>query len=139
MMKAALNSFSLVAVMIVMFFTGCGKDPQTVPEGTVRLFINVNHHGYPIANATIFRKNGTTIWPGPDTTLYDTRYVADANGNLTLTDIGNGTKDFVLYAKGFDPAWDSSTITPVSGYYLGHIVTGIGESKDIAVSLYVSE
>jgi hypothetical protein len=130
-------AFSIL--ILVMIFTGCGNDPKTVDEGTVRLIINVNHHGFPIADARIYRINGTTVWPGEDTTLYETVYQCDANGNLTISDIGNGTKDLVLYAKGIDPGWDSTTITPVHGYQMFHIVTSIGEDKDIPVSLYVSE
>lgn len=126
-------------MLLMITFIGCGKDPETVPEGTVRLFINVNHHGYPIANARIFRKNNVTSWPGEDTTIYDARYVTDADGNLTITDIGNGTKDFSLYALGFDPTWDTTIITPVMGYKQFHIVTGIGESKDFTNEILVSE
>jgi hypothetical protein len=122
-----------------MFFAGCSNDPDTVDEGTVRLIVNVSHHGYPISNAAVFRKNGTTIYPGADTTLYDARYVTDTNGNITFTDIGNGTKDVFLYAKGIDPTWDTTQITPVSGYYGFHIVTGIGEDKDVSGLISVSE
>lgn len=124
---------------MMVSFIGCGKDPETVPEGTVRLIVNVNHHGYPIANARVFRKNGATSWPEEDTTVYDARYVTDANGNLTLSDIGNGTKDVYLYALGYDPSWDTTMLTPVSGYYGFHIVTGIGENKDVHGQIPVSE
>jgi hypothetical protein len=89
-------------------------------------------------NARVFRENGTMIFPGEDTTIYDTRYVTDANGNLTISDVGNGTKEIVLYAKGFDPTWDT-TITPVSGYQMVRVVTSIGQSKDVNVTIPVSE
>lgn len=135
-MKKCLTYISL---LLLIFFISCGKDPETVPEGTVRLFINVNHHGYPIANARVFRKNNVTSFPGEDSTLYDTRYVTDANGNLTLTDIGNGTKDIWFYVLGNDPTWDSTIITPVMGYKGVHLVTGIGESKDFETEILVSE
>jgi hypothetical protein len=126
-------------LILVLIFTGCGDDPKTVEEGTVRLIINVNHHGSPIANARLHRINGTLDWPGTDTTLYDVHYQCDANGNFTIDNIGNGSKDFVVYATGIDPSWDSSGTTPVHGYQMFHIVTAIGEDKDIPVSLYVSE
>lgn len=129
----------LLMLSLSLGMLSCGKDPETVPEGAVRLIINVNHHGFPIANARIFRKNGATIWPGTDTTAYDVRYITDENGNLTISDIGNGTKDFVLYAVGTDPSWDSTGTTFVHGYQLFHIVTGIGESKDITTPINVSE
>lgn len=132
-----------VILFLVLFLTlgmvSCERDPETVPEGTVRLIINVNHHGVPIPDAKIFRKNGTLDWPGTDTTLYDTKYITDAGGNLTIDDIGNGRKDFVLYAVGVDPSWDSTGTTFVHGYQMFHIVTGIGESKDITAPINVSE
>lgn len=126
-------------LILVMIFASCKPDPKTVDEGTVRLIINVNHHGAPIPNARLYRINGTNVWPGEDTTLYETVYQCDANGNFTIDDIGNGTKDLVVYARGIDPTWDSSGTTPVHGYQIFHVVTSIGQDKDIQVSLYVSE
>ena len=136
--------FKIVHISFFILFTGlllssCKKDLQTVPEGTVRLLINVNHHGFPTANAVIFRKNETLVFPGTDTTLYETRYVADANGNLIISDVGNEYKTMVLYAKGFDPTWDSLTVTPVWGYQYVSVTTSIGESKDFTVTIPVSE
>lgn len=130
---------TFLALFFAMLFVSCDDDPEVVPEGTVRLIINVNHHGIPIANAVVFRKNGTVIFPGYDTTLYETRYVTDVNGNLVISDVGNGDKQLVLYAKGIDPSWDTTQITPVRGYYLGSFSTGIGESKDYVVQIPVSE
>ncbi len=131
---------AILTLFISVFgIASCKKDPDTVPGGTVRLMINVNHHGYPIANASVFRKNGTLDYPGSDTTLYDTRYVTDASGNLIIDDIDNGNKQLVLYAKGFDPAFDSLTITPVSGYQSVSVSTQTGESRDVPVTIPVSE
>jgi hypothetical protein len=129
----------LIACIMLGAFHSCKKDPETVPDGNVRLIINVNHHGFPTANAVIFRKNGTLIYPGPDTTLYDQRYVADANGNLIIEGLGNGYKTLVLYAKGFDPNWDSTGVTPVSGYQYVSVTTAVGEAKDVTVTIPVSE
>lgn len=129
----------ILVIVVALGIVSCKKDPETVPGGTVRLIINVNHHGYPTANAVIFRKNGTLVYPGPDTALYDTHYVADVNGNLIIDDIDNGYKTLVLYAKGFDPAWDSTGMTPVSGYQYVSANTATGESKDVTVTIPVSE
>lgn len=136
-MKNSVIIFLLVSLTLGMI--SCNRDPKTVDEGTVRLIINVNHHGFPIANARLYRINGTTVWPGEDTTLYETVYQCDLNGNFTITDIGNGTKDLVIYARGIDPSWDSTATTSVHGYQMFHVVTSIGQDKDIPVSLYVSE
>jgi len=130
---------AIVVLALVAGGSSCTKDPETVPEGTVRLVINVNHHGFPIANAVVFRKNGTLVFPGADTTVYDKRYVTDASGNLTISDVGNENKTMVLYAKGIDPTWDTLVITPVSGYQFVNVTTAIGESKDFSVTIPVSE
>lgn len=129
----------LALSILVCGIASCKKEPATVEGGTVRLIVNVNHHGYPIANATVFRKNGTLDFPGTDTTLYDSRYVADASGNLIIADIGNGNKDIVLYAKGYDPAFDTTTITPVWGYQYFTVSTATGEDRDVTVTIPVSE
>lgn len=129
----------LLLVSLTLGMISCNRDPKTVDEGTVSLIINVNHHGFPIANARLYRINGTNVWPGEDTTLYETVYQCDANGNFTIGDIGNGTKDLVIYARGIDPSWDSTATTPVHGYQMFHVVTSIGQDKDIQASIYVSE
>jgi len=136
-MKNSVILFLVLSLSLGMIT--CKKDTGTVPEGTVRLVVFVNHHEYGIPNARVFRKNETTVWPGTDTTLYDMHYVTDGNGNLTISDIGNGIKDFVLYAVGTDPSWDSTGTTFVHGYQLFHIETGIGERKDISAPINVSE
>ena len=119
--------------------SACEEDPFVVPAGTVRLIINVNHHGVAIPNAVLFRKNDTLGWPGTDTSLYDARYVADANGNFTIADLGNGEKKITIYAKGIDPSWDSTGTTPVHGYQFVQINTATGESKDVTMEIPVSE
>jgi hypothetical protein len=128
-------------ILFLLFVTGisCNKDPQTVPAGRVRVLVSVNHHGYPIANAVVFRKNGTLVFPGQDTTLYDERFVCDANGELIIDHNGNGYKSMVLYAKGYDPAFDSTQVTPVWGYQFTSFSTATGESKDVTVAIPVSE
>lgn len=133
------NVAHLLIAFLMFSLASCKEDPFVVPAGTVRLFINVNHHSTPIPNAVVFRKNGTIINPGTDTTLYDTRYVTDANGDLTLSDIGNGEQKLFLYAKGIDPSWDTTTVTPVSGYQYVIITTATGESKDVDLVIPVSE
>ena len=132
-------TYLFVAASMVLMSASCERDPETVPDGNVRLLISVNHHGYPIANATVFRKDDTIGFPGYDTTLYDARYVTDAEGNLVITGLGNGSRTMTLFAKGFDPAWDSLTVTPVSGYQFVNISTAVGESKDFTVTIPVSE
>jgi hypothetical protein len=118
---------------------GCKKTPTTLPAGDVDLNIRVHHHNVPIANAVVWRKNGTALFPGQDTLLYETRYVTDGQGRLTIHGLGNGLKELVVYATGIDPAWDSTQQTPVWGYQLLSIETKPGFDSLINVSIPVSE
>lgn len=134
------NAMRYLFLLLIGFISfSCNKDPETVPAGTVRVFVTVSHHGIPIANAVIFRKNGTVIFPGQDTTLYDARYVTDSQGKFTITPIASGNQQMVIYAKGIDPSWDTTQTTPVWGYQYFTVSTAIGESKDIEVTIPVSE
>ena len=99
----------------------------------------VNHHGIPIPNASVFLKIGTLIFPGTDTTLYDARYVSDANGRVVVSGLINGQHAYTFYAKGVDPGWDSTHVTPVWGYQFLTTDTQTGEVKVYSVSVPVSE
>ena len=132
----------LLALFIIsaLIFAGCRKDkPITVPANGVRALILVNHHGVPIPFTTIFVKNNTVNFPGTDTTQYDARYVTDANGRLTISGIPNGQTAYVYYAKGIDPSWDTTQVTPVWGYQYVIMDSNTGESKDYNVAINVSE
>jgi hypothetical protein len=136
MMRRLFFLFTLSAFL----FAGCKKDePVVVNAANVRALLVVQHHGVPIPYARIFVKNGTVSWPGPDTTVYDARFVADANGRLTISQIPNGQNAYTYYAKGVDPGWDSTHVTPVSGYQFLITDTHTGETKDYNVSVPVSE
>jgi hypothetical protein len=133
-----MKKLSFLLILVIVGYA-CNKDPKTVPAGKVRVLINVNHHGFPIANAVVFRKTGTLVFPGQDTTLYEERYVCDANGSLVLENQGSGYKEMVFYAKGYDSTVDSTQLTAVWGYQYTSFNTAPGEDKDISVSIPVSE
>ncbi|CAN5160381.1 hypothetical protein BH09BAC5_BH09BAC5_23960 [soil metagenome] len=127
-------------IICIFSFAACKKDePVIVQAQSVRALILVQHHGIPIPNASVFMKNGTLVFPGQDTTLYDSRYVSDANGRVTIYNISNGQGAYTFYAKGVDPGWDSTHVTPVWGYQFLITDTHTGETKDYNVSLPVSE
>lgn len=127
-------------ILSIFTFSGCKKDePVVVQASGVRALIVVQHHGIPIPNARIFVKNGTLVFPGTDTTLYDARYVTNGNGQLTISGLSNGQNAYTFYAKGVDPNWDSTQVTPVSGYQFLITDTHTGETKDYNVSVPVSE
>ena len=131
--------FILAFIAFASFACKKNETPTTVLANGVRALILVQHHGVPIPYARIFVKNGTLIFPGTDTTLYDARYVTDANGRLTISQIPNGQGAYTYYAKGIDPGWDSTHVTPVWGYQFLTTDTHTGEDKDYNVSVPVSE
>ncbi|MCX6312307.1 MAG: hypothetical protein NT084_11815 [Bacteroidetes bacterium] len=120
---------------------GCKKntDPIIVPANGVSANLFVNHHGVPIAHARVFVKYGTLVFPGTDTTLYDQRYVTDANGRLTIAGLPNGQNAYTFYSKGVDPGWDTTHVTPVWGYQFLITDTHTGETLAYNVSVPVSE
>ncbi|MBI3509910.1 MAG: hypothetical protein HY064_04550 [Bacteroidetes bacterium] len=133
---------NFIFIVIILFaFTSCHKkdEVRTVPGGVVRCLLSVQHHTVPIPYARIFVKRGTLVFPGTDTTLYDLRYVTDANGNYTMSGILNGQQQYVFYAKGVDPGWDSTHVTPVWGYQYLITDTHNLESKDYPLTIPVSE
>ncbi|MEO5643004.1 MAG: hypothetical protein ABIQ40_14010 [Bacteroidia bacterium] len=133
---------NLLAFIFISLFAlaGCKDDePITVPADGVRVLLFVNHHGVAISHARVFVKNNTVSFPGTDTTLYDTRYVTDVNGRLTLTGIPNGQQAYTYYAKGIDASWDSTGTTPVWGYQFVITDTHTGETKDYSIAINVSE
>ncbi len=135
-----MNRAIVLSVFLAFFLFGCKKDePAVISANAVRALITIQHHGIPIPFARIFVKNGTVNFPGQDTSLYDVRYVADANGRLTISQIPNGQGAYVYYAKGIDPSWDTTQTTPVWGYQFLITDTHTGETKDYNVSIAVSE
>src|SRR5574337_594247 len=90
-----------LAILAVVFF-GCRKTPQTVSGGQVRIFLHVRHHEVPIPYARIFMKKDTVGFPGYDTTLYDQRFVTDANGDYTFSGLPSGQNAYYFFAKGID-------------------------------------
>jgi hypothetical protein len=118
--------------------TACHK-PSSVEGGTVNVLVNVKHHQAAIAFSKVYIKYNTLIYPGKDSTLYDTYKVADENGFLRFDDLGNGKKEFLLFAAGIDPDWDTTKLTRVWGYYPVAISTSLGEDKEVKVIIPVSE
>ena len=131
--------YIFLLLITLAVFTRCKKDDPSVEAGEVSLNIYVKHHNLPIGNSRIFIKNATLAFPGHDTTQYDTRYVTDANGYFSLTDIGNGEKNMVIYAKGIDAGWDTSGTTPVWGFNTVSFSTSPGQDDVKTITIAVSE
>lgn len=128
--------YSILLLVALLF--SC-KDNQQVPSGDVNIHINVKHHLIAIPYCKVYVKNNTLEFPGKDSSLYDQMLVTDANGYLKISDVGNGDKKYVLYAKGIDPNWDTTQTTPVWGFQPVAISTKPGENKEKYVTIPVSE
>jgi hypothetical protein len=135
-----MNRLLIVFLISAIVFSGCKEDaPVVVPANGVRVNLFINHHEVPIPYCSVFVKNNTVDFPGQDTTLYDKRYVTDANGRLTISGIPNGQSAYIFYAKGIDPNWDTTGTTPVWGHNFVITDTRTGESKDYSLNINVSE
>ncbi len=83
---------------IGLIFFSCKKNQlggKSIIKGAVM------HHSKPIANATVFIKFNAKEFPGTDTTLYDAKVRADANGNYSIKCYKG---DYYLYGFGYDYA-----------------------------------
>lgn len=109
-----------------MFFS-CKKD-QLGGKSTIKGA--VKHHVKLIGNATVFIKFNAKDFPGADTTVYNAKVRADANGNYSINCYkGN----YYLYAIGYD----QDVIAP-------HIVSGgtpvnIRNNETVDIDLAVTE
>lgn len=121
-----------------LFTSSCTKTSNTA-AGKVSISIKVRHHQVPIAFSKVFVKYNTLQFPGKEENLYDASYTTDQSGNMLLSDIGNGKKEFIFYAKGIDPNWDSTGTTPVWGFQPILVNTQPGQDKEVAVTIPVSE
>lgn len=125
----------IVLAFGALFLQSCKDEVPEVAAGNVAVNIYVKHHSIAIPNSKIFIKYNTLQFPGTDTTKYDSFVVTDGNGYYKLQNIGNGQKEMVLYAKGYD----NNVSAPVWGYSPVFMETNPGESEEATVSIAVTE
>ena len=90
----------------------------------------VAHHSKAIANASVFIKFDAKEFPGADTTIYDAKVRADANGNYSISCYKG---DYYLYAFGND----YSIVPP---YHVnGGAPAKVRKNEDLVVDLAVTE
>jgi hypothetical protein len=93
-----MKKISVISFLLLIFICGCKKN-QLGGKATIKG--SVLHHEKLIPKARIFIKFNTKEFPGTDTTSYDSKVVADANGNYTIECYkGN----YYLYGVGYDDA-----------------------------------
>lgn len=125
-----------VIISLVLLFSSCKKEKENGPviiTGNAEVVGQVMHHTWEVPGVRVYVKANATSFPGPDTTLYDSRQVADANGYVGFTGLGNGPHYF--YAVGYDPVQMDS----VTGSYPLNIELRPGEHKDYSITIPVSE
>jgi hypothetical protein len=82
--------------VLLCFLFACKKNQL---GGRSTIHGKVSHHAKPIPYATVFIKFNAKEFPGNDTTLYDDKVRADANGDYSIK-CHRG--DYYLYGYGFD-------------------------------------
>src|SRR5688572_9930555 len=92
-----MNYFKILSIIAIFSFVSCKKN-QLGGKSTV--FGKVAHHSKSIANATVFIKFNAKEFPGRDTTVYDAKVKADANGNYSFKCYRG---EYYLYGFGIDP------------------------------------
>jgi len=88
--------YSLLWISVTFF--SCKKNAlggNAVVKGEVK------HHAKLIPNATVYIKFNTSEFPGKDVTLYDDKFVADADAKYSFKCYKG---EYYLYAVGFDSA-----------------------------------
>ncbi len=83
-------------IFLISMFYGCKKNQL---NGNSTIKGKVVHHSKAIAYATVFIKFNTKDFPGTDTTLYDAKVKADADGNYLIKCYKG---DYFLFGYGMD-------------------------------------
>jgi hypothetical protein len=115
---------TLFAALVVL---ACKKNQL---NGTSNIHGKVVHHTKAISGARVFIKFDATEFPGKDTTAYDTKVVADANGNFSI-DCYKG--DYYLYGYGHDLAIDPPYVV------FGGVPVKIRKNEDVDAQIAVTE
>lgn len=119
---------SIVFLLFLALLVNCKKNQlggKSAISGTIK------HHAKIIANATVFIKFNAKDLPGTDTTLFDAKVRADANGNYTIKCYkGN----YFLYGYGYD-----NQVTTNDGRVTGGSAVSIRNNEKITIDLAVTE
>ncbi|MDP3556450.1 MAG: hypothetical protein Q8T03_03685 [Bacteroidota bacterium] len=90
----------------------------------------VKHHVKIIGNATVFIKFNAKEFPGNDTTLYDSKVRADANGNYSIKCYKG---DYYLFAVGYDED------VPAPHTVKGGVPVNIRNKETVEIDIAVTE
>jgi len=112
---------------LLLLLTGSCKKNQL--DGKSSIKGTVAHHSKEIPYATVFIKFNAKEFPGTDTTAYDAKVRADANGKYNINCYKG---DYYLYGFGYDYSIPPPYI--VVGGTPAHIRNKENLNKDVAVS-----
>lgn len=122
----SINIPVLFALVIFLFITGCKKN-QLGGNSTIKG--KVAHHSKPIPYATVFIKFNSKDFPGTDTTKYDDKVRADANGEYSIKCYkGN----YYLYGYGQDYAINPPLV-------VGGVPVKIRKGEEVNIDVAVTE
>lgn len=116
----------LSTLVVFMFLISCKKNQL---GGKSTITGKVAHHSKAIAYATVFIKFKAKEFPGKDTTVYDDKVRADADGNFSIKCYKG---DYYLYGYGYDYALVPPYV--VHGGAPVHLRNKEKEELDLAVS-----
>lgn len=115
-------------VPLLFFVLACKKN-QLGGKSSVQG--KVIHHSKAIANAIVYIKFNSKESAGSDISKYDTKVLADGNGNYSIPSLYKG--DYYLYAVGEDFA------TPPPYIVNGGVPVKLGSKESIGIDIPVTE
>jgi len=131
-MKSLIRLICIAGLLLVLPGSCKKEDSPKIVHGNITLKVLVKHHDWPIHYLNVYLKSNTTVWPGRDSTLYDSMTQTTQDGRCEFSGLYPG--DYYLYASGYDPV----VFTNVIGYMPVQIASGLpNNTRD--VTLYVSE
>lgn len=116
-----------VPVFFLLLSSACKKNEL---GGKATIKGSIRHHAKAIVNATVFIKFKAKEFPGADTTLYDDKVKADAEGNYTIKCYKG---DYYLFAYGYDYA------IPPPYTVIGGSPVHIRNKENLVIDLAVTE
>ena len=127
--------FGALLLILASIFSCKKESNSTINQVSGNIVLNVHavHHSWDVNNIKVYLKANTTVYPGPDSTLYDKYLVTDGYGKVSFEQLIPG--NYYVYATGFDSLWGANVI----GYKLINLSKENLIDNELSVTLYVSE
>lgn len=122
-----MKKIPLLLLSLVIGGISCKKNQL---DGNSIIRGKVVHHSKAISGARVFIKFNATEFPGKDTTVYDAKVVADANGNFEILCYKG---KYYLFGYGHDLAIDPPYVV------VGGVPVNIRTKEQIDLQIAVTE